>query len=258
MKLVNIGILLHPSWRSIAYLATFYNLKLIPNTIIILNSEVSEYNTLLSLDRKYNYSEKFFNLKKSIDSYIDEWKASGTTIIHSKTDNINSYNILNIVGNCTSDYIIFTGGGLLGNKILDLNKKFIHIHPGDLPKYRGSTCFYYSLIEEYSLAASSFIMTRELDQGEIIVKNNYSVNYYVDNDETLFMDYILDPYIRAQVLCDVLNMYEDNHVLNLKSQSDKSHICYYIMHPFLRSCAIKKLNDNYSEDLKNGVTKVCT
>ena len=78
---------------------------------------------------------------------------------------INNAELREYVKKITCDYIVFTGGGILKDKILDAGKKFIHIHPGIVPEYRGSTCFYYSIINEKKVGVTAFIMDKTLDNG---------------------------------------------------------------------------------------------
>ena len=54
---------------------------------------------------------------------------------------------------------------LLKEKILDTGKKFLHIHGGYLPDYKGSTTNYYSLINENTIGASAIFLTLLMYNG---------------------------------------------------------------------------------------------
>ena len=70
-ELINIGILLLPSIRSIAYLNTFLDLGIFPDEIILLKGEIPELNKVQEEDKIYKYSDEFFSLDQYILSNID-------------------------------------------------------------------------------------------------------------------------------------------------------------------------------------------
>ena len=43
--------------------------------------------------------------------------------------------------------------------------KFLHIHGGYVPAFKGSTTNYYSLLAEGQLGASAIFLTEDLDSG---------------------------------------------------------------------------------------------
>jgi len=136
-----------------------------------------------------------------------------------------------------SEWIIFSGGGILRNEILSQGKKFIHVHPGRLPEYRGSTCFYYSMIKEGQCCCSAFIMTENLDSGEIIFQKDFLPPRGID------MDYIFDPWMRSETICDILEKFDfSKNIRQYQNNSEKSEM-YYIIHPVLKHLAIQKLDN---------------
>jgi len=82
---------------------------------------------------------------------------------------INSKELKNIVLNIKSQNIINTGRQIL-KEILDLNKLFIHIHPGYLPAIKGADSSLWMLKKFGYLGCASFIMNKEIDNGKIILR----------------------------------------------------------------------------------------
>ena len=97
--------------------------------------------------------------------------------------NINSDEIIKIIESRLEQVFIFSGYGgvLLEDRILDTGKKFLHVHGGYLPDYKGSTTNYYSLIDENTIGASAIFLTKEIDCGPILLRKKFlppkSLNY---------------------------------------------------------------------------------
>lgn len=240
--------LLWPSLRSVAYLQALDESQLFPNEIIVLKNENRINQNFLIESKKYNY-RKFFDVEKSITDLL---KNKDCDIIQLSTSDINSQNVIDSVNMLKNQYIIFSGGGILQKKILSLKKIFIHIHPGIIPKYRGSTCFYYSLLENYTLGATAYFMNENIDAGEIILQRNYKLNYFINSDQIFFVDYILDNYIRSQTLKELVKLFSNNRYFETEMK-DCSGFAYYIMHPLLRHLTIEKINAHYSKHNEQGI-----
>jgi len=243
----NISLILWPSIRSIAYLQVLKESKITLNEIIILKNNYTLDPNLLNESNKYNY-DNYFKIK-NIDQLL---KNSVSKIYYHNSSDINDPNLLDLVRNLKNKFIIFSGGGILKKDILSLNKLFIHVHPGIIPDYRGSTCFYYSLLNENYLGASAFLMNEDLDAGEIILQNKFKLNYFINNDQNGFIDHIVDNYIRAQVLKQTLKIFweSNNFTTTNKNCTDFAN---YIMHPLLRYLTIKKINQRYNPKEEEGI-----
>ena len=244
----NIALLLWPSMRSIAYLQVLNESNIFPNEIIVLQNNYNITTDFIKEAGKYNYNN-FFYFNDNIELLL---KNNNCKIIYHNSSNINDPDLIESVNKLNNKYIIFTGGGILRKDILSLDKIFIHIHPGIIPEYRGSTCFYYSLLENYSLGASAYFMNEDIDSGEIILQRNFTINYFINSDQHFFIDYIIDNFIRAQLLKEVLNIFcEETHFNTV--QKDCSGFANYIMHPLLRYFTVNKINSKYNPSKKSGI-----
>ena len=87
------------------------------------------------------------------------------------------------------DFCIFSGGGILKKEILELSTKFVHFHPGIVPNYRGSTCFYYSILNDDECGVTAFIMEEGLDVGDVICKKNFKKLSLLNNSSFAGISY---------------------------------------------------------------------
>lgn len=223
---MKIGIILLNNNRSKAYIQKITKNDILLNEIIFLNDSKieNEYSKILVKTSKI-YG---FDISESVK----------TTLINKKLEfkefpftDINSSELIDYIKKTELDYVIFTGGGILKSEILNLKTKFIHLHPGITPNYRGSTCFYYSILNENNCGVTSFIMNEGLDTGDILYQRVFQ------KPNHLFVDDVFDSYIRSETLIDLLN----KDILlrqNFEKQNLSIGTTYYIIHPVLKHIAI--------------------
>ncbi len=172
---------------------------------IIFYSKITDNKILKSL-KKYPYKDNLFLIK---------------------SNNINNKTIEKELLKIKSKYILFSGynAEILKNKKI-LKKNIIHCHPGLLPKYRGSTVFYYSMLEMNRIDVSVFKITKNIDEGRILFTKSYS---FPKNKIDLENDF--DHIIRAKTLVSFIKS-KKNKFKKLNSKFDSF---YYIAHPIIRS-----------------------
>tara|TARA_A100001011_G_C13978935_1_gene702461 strand:+ start:32 stop:679 length:648 start_codon:yes stop_codon:yes gene_type:complete len=172
---------------------------------IIFYSKITDSKILKSLE-KYPYKDNLFLIK---------------------SNNINNKTIEKELLKIKSKYILFSGynAEILKNKKI-LKKNIIHCHPGLLPKYRGSTVFYYSMLEMNRIDVSVFKMTKKIDEGRILFTKGYS---FPKNKIDLENDF--DHIIRAKTLVSFIKSKKSK----FKKLNSKFDSFYYIAHPIIRS-----------------------
>ena len=111
-------------------------------------------------------------------------------------------------------------------------KKFLHIHPGKLPDYRGSTTLYYSL--QTAKHTTALFLNEEIDKGNIICSKEYEFNF-----DPKLIDLVFDPLLRAEVLLVAIKLLSKKKNID-KSQNKLSGNDYFIIHPVLKHLAILK------------------
>ena len=122
---------------------------------------------------------------------------------------------------------------MLKDKILDAGKKFLHIHGGYLPDYKGSTTNYYSLIDENTIGASAIFLTKEIDCGPILLRKKFSP----PKDRTE-IDHNSDSEARAKVLIECLQNYVNSGSWEYELENNHGGETFYIIHPVLKHLAI--------------------
>ena len=185
-----------------------------------------------------NYNEKLLPGQDSGESereLVELLKNAGIEYDISPNSDINSNEVLTIISNRVEPVFIFSGFGgvLLGDDILSIGKKFLHIHGGYLPDYKGSTTNYYSLINENTIGASSMFLTKEIDCGPVLLRKKFS-----PPKNRTEIDHIYDSEARAKVLIETLEYYVESGSFNFELENNKGGETFYIIHPVLKHLSI--------------------
>ena len=207
------SIILSNNERSYEYLKLLINKKIYPNFIIHLEykNDNKSKKKIFSIIKKKKLNFKSFN---------------GNSIDHK--------NVKKFLIKLKEQIIVYSGygGKIIKSKSLFKNKIFLHSHSGKLPKYKGSTTIYYSLIKEKKIYCTTFIMNSKIDCGNILHIKNYPL---IKNKKKI-ENY--DSKIRAKNIVHTLQNFQSLKKSSRKYKNNYSH--YYIMHPILRYIALKK------------------
>ena len=221
-----IGIILTPDVRSKAYLSKLMDNKIKLDQIIFMNDNREEKK----FSNKEIIQAKLYGIKidKSVKTILDE---NNMSFREFPFVDINNSELINFTKQSNMDFFIFTGGGILKSEILSSGPKFIHCHPGIVPFYRGSTCFYYSIINDDNCGVTAYVMDEKLDAGKIIHQKTFPKPSHI------FIDNVFDADIRSNTMIDVLK-----NGLLLKENFLKQDInigeTYFVIHPVLKHIAI--------------------
>ena len=212
--------------------------------------------------KSYQSKKLFNNLKKKkIDTVLTR-EPGGTKsaelirnlilkdYFHVSDTDINSKELVDILDSKRCKEYIFTGGGILRPDILSKNVKFIHVHPGNIINYRGSTCFYYSYLNQKLIECTTFYMSENIDRGDVLDISKIKINLTINSDQKLFIDYILDPTVRALSLQRFLRLNTDRKINQIDTFENSD--CYLI-HPALRYLFFQKINENYNPKNDSGI-----
>ena len=254
MKLtrVPLGIIYLDSIRSRAYLNAFIRRGICPQEVILMDDSFRISDRFSREAEKYDYGNQYFDF--TIDPH-DFFQSNGIQVNKVSSKQINDPGIVERLKNSGAGDFLFTGGGIVPKSVLSAGKRLLHIHPGKIPDYRGSTCFYYSILEGNGLGATAFFMHEKLDSGPIIAQRSFSFNLRLRDDQPLFIDSVLDPYIRMKTLEEALACHTDSKrtptIQKEPYRTDKE--AYYVMHPVLRNLTFSKINRSYDPSRAEGV-----
>ena len=224
--MIKIGIILIENERSKSYIQKIINNKIILNDIILLTD--NKNSKTYTLEQQTLSLQSGFKIDESVEKILTNNNFNFKKFNFSE---INHPELIKYLKNLDSKYFIFSGGGILKNEILNIGKKFLHLHPGIVPHFRGSTCFYYSILKNNDCGVTAFIMDENLDTGNIVLQKTFS------KPNHKFIDDIYDAHIRSETLIDVLK----NNLLdqeNFQKQDDSIGETYFIIHPVLKHIAI--------------------
>jgi len=222
LRLNNIAMVAADTTRTKYYIKELIKNKLLPNYVLLL----------LNRDHELLPGQKETKTENELVALL---KSASIKFEISLNDNINSDEIIRVIESRPEQVFIFSGygGALLKEKILDTGKKFLHIHGGYLPDYKGSTANYYSLIEQNVIGASAIFLTKEIDCGPILLRNFFSP----PRDRTK-IDHISDSKVRAKVLVECLQNYIDSGSWKYELESNRGGETFYIIHPVLKHLTI--------------------
>lgn len=226
MLLNDLMMLLSESARSRAYVDLMLQNQLIPSHVIVVESSEMISSPVTSLE-----TELFNNTIPVIDN-LKKYSVPFEIV---ESDSFNSEIVVNALNKCIQSKVVFSGpaGTILGSDFFDIDKQYIHVHPGRLPEYRGSTPMYYSLLLEDTIWMTAFLMNTNIDDGKLLIEKQVS-----PPKDRLTIDLSWDPYARATVLLDVLSYYADNGKLPFSDKVDRESENYYVIHPVLKHIAI--------------------
>ena len=234
MMLEDVALLVADTCRSRIYLQTLREAELLPSAAILLDGANDKH--LLKVSEEHAIIEEkgvSYNLRTPVAKLL---RGMGITTMISDSGDPNAEDTIEKILGLPQKNIIYSGpiGVILKDTILGCRKKFIHVHPGVLPRFRGSTTVYYSLIKEGKVGASAFFMDRKIDNGPLIMQRDFPAF-----EHPQAIDCFYDSYMRSQLLKEVLELYLESGDFATKEQSKSGETeSYYVIHPILKSIAI--------------------
>ena len=94
-------------------------------------------------------------------------------------NDFHSQEVIDFISHLECDLIVFTGGGIIRNKILDLpNLGVLNCHMGILPTYRGMDCVSWAILNNdiNNIGLTVHFMDEGIDTGDIINRKRIDVS----------------------------------------------------------------------------------
>lgn len=108
----------------------------------------------------------------------------------------------------------------------------LHAHPGRLPRFRGSTTIYWSLLEDQRPACTVIRLNSRIDQGPILTSRDFDLPQ-LDAGQ---IDKYFDPMIRAATLVTALQQHQTGSELTYNDTAQGRD--YFVIHPVLKALAL--------------------
>lgn len=238
--LSDVGLVAADTSRSRAYLSALERHALLPSWTVLLDDgskkrspgQLDEDTHMRAIETTQDelWSEAAFDPGVPIEPWLQRLKLN---YVVANSRDINSPGVIGLIARSAPSVLIYSGygGSLLGRDVLSVGKRFLHVHGGFLPDYKGSTTNYYSLLAENALGASALFLTEDIDGGPILGRRRFSPP---KNRQDI--DHRYDSAARAKVLIDVLEQFQK--VGDWRSVTVQGGTTYYIIHPVLKHLAI--------------------
>ena len=244
-----IGFIHYPGMRSRAFLGTLSDMGIRLSTAIEMVAQIPNLEGIRREARDHGYDDRYFDTGMDLDAFL--LRSPDTRRIPTEATGINDPSIAEALDAADEDVWIFSGGGILKPHLFKPGRTLLHVHPGRIPRFRGSTCFYYSLLEADELASTCFILEPQLDAGQILSEVSFRHNIRIGPGQPHFMDSILDPWMRSVALRDALS--RPLPAPREQAPSDEEGNAYFVAHPFLRHLAIERMNAGFEESEPEGI-----
>ena len=247
MVMNDIAMIAADTSRSRVYVQSLVRNNLLPSFVLVLANKASAVlpgqinssdleNTNQDVEISHDYwSEANNNLLEPIQVTLE---ASSIEFEQLETTNLHDPAVIKSIQNRPESTLIYSGyGGVILRKELFLTgKKFLHVHGGYLPDYKGSTTNYYNLIVENSIGASSLFLDEDIDSGPMLRRKKFP-----PPEDRTQIDHKYDSAARAKVLIETLQEYQNSGEFQCKEDLEKGEV-YFIIHPILKHIAILAKN----------------
>jgi len=243
LRLNDVAMVAADTSRTRAYLQALVRNDLFPNYVLLLEHDSDSLlpgqlgnSKLLSLevsdDADDCWSEAHFNPTQPIKPLLGQ---HGISYGVSPSKDINDPSVASLIRQRPETVFIYSGFGgvLLRKDVLATGKRFLHVHGGYLPAFKGSTTNYFSLLAENTMGASSIFLSDEIDSGPVLVRRKFPPP--VDRQG---IDHVYDSAARAKVLVQTLQHYLKCGDWEFELPSNDGGETYYIIHPVLKHIAI--------------------
>jgi methionyl-tRNA formyltransferase len=233
--MIDFAILLSDSARARSYIQHLCNSGLIPSQVLLTPGQWTPPEYLVSK------KEIGFDFLEPISVTIKKHRLH---VINCETQDINAQDTIEKIKSVRGKFLIFggVGGQILKKEVLSQGLPILHIHPGIVPYFRGSTTIYYSALTEKKAGASAFFFSEKIDEGSIILTREFDLIKGID------FDYIFDPEIRGLTLVDAVRIL-DKDMSTIKQNLEDRRLPYFIIHPVLKHIAMLNNTMNRSDYL---------
>lgn len=232
MILQNIAMLLTSSSRSKAYVQLLAKNDLLPSFCLLMTTDENVLENEASTYIKQGEDNGYFNVDEPL---LYTLRLYNIPYIIISANNVNAPNVIDAIKRIKHQYIIYSGfaGQILRGELFKIGKKYLHVHPGLLPSYRGSTTLYYSLLSEGICGATAIFLDEGIDTGNILMSKTFAAPRGNVN-----LDYVFDPYIRAETLVSLMRDFVTTGQFVAREQELDLGDVFYIIHPVLKHIAI--------------------
>lgn len=236
---IEFGMIAADTSRTRAYLTALERFRLLPDWVLLLDAETPQAmpgqaasGTISSPINDPEWPEATFDPSAPLRPWLERL---GVPFTVSGSRDINDPSVVNLIAKSVPEVLVYSGygGALLRDAVLGIGKRFLHVHGGYLPDFKGSTTNYFSLLAEGSIGASAIFLTAEIDGGPVIRRHRFSPPL-----RRTHIDHVYDSAARASVLVETLQAWHLNGTWTFELPCNEGGDTYYVIHPVLKHLAI--------------------
>jgi methionyl-tRNA formyltransferase len=235
---MTVALLLAPTYRSRALAQTLAADGFPPSPCLLLPGAEPVWDgpAEIAVPLRAGEAPRRFQPGLSLRDSLAAWGAPTAT---APTADVNDPVFIDWLGGVSEQTLLYSGmaGCILRPPLLSCGKRFIHAHGGAAPRYSGSTAFYFSLLEEGTIAATVFWMDEGLDTGEVILRSSCLPPQGVE------IDRIFDPVMRADALSQALRRLPERGGRSVPADAAAAvgpRRVHHVIHPVLKHLALAR------------------
>ena len=164
---------------------------------------------------------------------------AGIPLVRCRSTEVGSDEVAQALQSASARLVVFSGppGQIVPDAVLRRSGRFLHMHSGWLPQYRGSTTLYYALLDGQDPTVTALYLDASIDTGPVIARRRYP-----KPSAGMDVDRVYDAAIRADLLVRVLRQHADAGAAEASLQQDPNEgTTYYVIHPVLKHLALLSL-----------------
>ncbi len=236
MKVLDdVALISAPGWRARAYAQRMVADGVAPSLVVHLPGDEPRWDGPAVVETDVRQDGAVFPFRPGVPAR-ETWDEIGVPALDSPVADVNAEAFVAGLDDIAADVLIYLGfqGTLLRPPVLDRGKRFLHVHGGYAPAYRGSTAFYYSLLREGTIGATAIWLEPGIDTGPILGRRRYPAPKGVE------IDRIMDPVARADLLCEVLAERVRTGRFPPARHDHEGAETYHVIHPVLKHLALRR------------------
>jgi len=247
LGLDDVGLLLAPTFRSRAYAQTLAAHGMRPALAVLLPGEEPAWDGDETIDFRFGDDRSGIDFHPGV-SAKETVTAAGWETVTLDTNDINAERAIETFDKLPVSVLVYSGLSkvLLRPPVLASKVRFLHVHGGYLPAYRGATGFYFGLLNEGRLGVSAIWMDDGIDTGPVLMRDWY------DPQSGVEIDRVMEPMARADLLARVLRIRaRDGHYPSTAAPGEAG-LCF-VIHPVLKNIALARAQAVRTKDSSEDV-----
>ncbi|CAM5202695.1 Methionyl-tRNA formyltransferase OS=Castellaniella defragrans (strain DSM / CCUG 39792 / 65Phen)OX=1437824 GN=BN940_10766 PE=4 SV=1 [Castellaniella denitrificans] len=239
ITLTGISLAASPTARSQAYIQSLTAHGLHPEFVLLLGDHPPGASADARQSPNHWHGIPLVDLNESVTATC---RRAGIPTHALQASSINEAPALEALRRLRPDTLIYSGAGgqIVSSEALGMGTRFLHMHAGHIPDYRGSTTIYYALLNGDQPTVTAIFLDAQIDTGGILAQCSYPAP-----DRSIDIDRAYDASIRADTLVRLLHDYvATGSFPPLRPQRQDEGATYFVIHPVLKHLTILGLPEH--------------